>query len=173
MAGDAKEKPAGIMGFVIAVIVMAVVGAGAGFSLKYVMPAREASTDGGAKSKEGTMPQDEAAAAHADTPVKRDAEPTSGQVMALEPILINLAEPKGVRLRLESAVLFAEVSKVDRSALLRELVQDLAVFLRTVKLAHLETASGVEYLREDISEIVQLRSKGHARGIVIKSLMVE
>ena len=78
-----------------------------------------------------------------------------------------------MRLRLESAVVFNEVSKVDRSVLLREMAQELVTFIRTVKLAHIESASGIEYLREDLTELIQLRSKGLARGLVIKSLIVE
>jgi hypothetical protein len=45
--------------------------------------------------------------------------------------------------------------------------------MRTVPLTHVETAAGVEYLREDLTEIARLRSKGRARSIILRSLVVE
>ena len=57
--------------------------------------------------------------------------------------------------------------------LLKTMSEDLMSFLRTVPLSHIESAVGLEYLREDLSEIARLRSKGRARAVVLRSLVVE
>jgi flagellar protein FliL len=168
MALDQKDKAGGgIVGFVTAVLLMTGVGAGAGFSLKFIQPVQETKAHQTAQGHDPAGEQGDKKTAPAQ------GEPATTQILPLEVIVISLAEPKGVRLRLESAVIFSEVSKVDRSVLLREMAQDLVTFIRTVKLAHVESASGIEYLREDLTELIQLRSKGLARGLVIKSLIVE
>jgi hypothetical protein len=46
-------------------------------------------------------------------------------------------------------------------------------FMRTLPLTHVASAAGVEYLREDIEEIARLRSKGRARSVILRSLVVE
>jgi len=57
--------------------------------------------------------------------------------------------------------------------LLKSMTEDIMSFMRTVPLIHVESASGVEYLREDIEEIARLRSRGRARSIILRSLVVE
>lgn len=168
-----ESKGGGLGGFIVAMVIVAVVGGGAGFSLKFVLPPRDAVAADVPAGKAPATGATDAHAAHPEPPAKQAAEPAAGQVLPLEAIIVSLSAPHGVRLRLESAVLFAEATKTDRGVLLREMAQDFATYLRTVKLAQIETASGIEYLREDLAELVQLRSKGLARGIVIKSLMVE
>ena len=165
MAGSEKQTSSsgGTMGFLVVLLVLAVLGGGAGFSLKFMMP-------GGEK----TGSEVKSIGADADNHGAKSGTDSSKELlMALEPIVVTLAESKGARLRIEASVIFAEASKVDRGLLLREMAQDLMTFLRTTTLAQIETASGLEYLREDLGELVQLRSKGSARGIVIKALMVE
>lgn len=174
MAAKAERAASGSGAFIVAIVLIAVIGAGAGFSLKFVLPPREAPVVEAAKAKETAAKATEAHQdAHVGASPKLEPEPTGGQLLPLDAIVVSLASPQGTRLRLESFVQFTESSKLDRTELLREIAQDLVLYLRTLKLAQIETASGIEYLREDLAELAQLRSKGHARGIVIKSLIVE
>jgi flagellar protein FliL len=175
MAGSEKHTPptGGTMGFLAMLLVFAMLGGAAGFSLKFVMPGGE-KTGSDATKSDASHEAVKPSGTDADKPgAKSGTDPSKELLMALEPIVVTLAESKGARLRIEASVIFVEVSKVDRGLLLREMAQDLMTFLRTTTLAQIETASGLEFLREDLAELVQLRSKGSARGIVIKALMVE
>ena len=177
---DASKNAAsggGTLGFAVVLLVLAASGAGAGFSLKFVMPngsARSEASTSNAGGKEEMHSGTSALGAESEKPTARtEREIGNDQLVALEPIVVTLAEPKGVRLRIEASVIFAKASKEDRGLLMREMTEDLMAFLRTTPLAQIETASGLEYLREDMTELVQLRSKGGARGLVIRALMVE
>jgi flagellar FliL protein len=61
----------------------------------------------------------------------------------------------------------------DFALLSKTISEDLMSFLRTVPLSHVESAVGLEYLREDLSEIARLRSKGRVRDVLLRSLVVE
>ncbi len=177
---DASKSAAsggGSLGFAVVLLVLAVAGAGAGFSLRLLMPNAAAGSETNASNsvrKDASHGQAGTAGADGEKPAaKTEREIGNDQLVALEPIVVTLAEPKGVRLRIEASVIFAKASKEDRGLLMREMTEDLMAFLRTTTLEQIETASGLEYLREDMTELVQLRSKGRARGLVIKALMVE
>ena len=172
--GDGKPPSAGKGGFVIALLLLAVIGAGAGagFSLMFLRaePAEHA------PAAMGTPEADKAAAkgeAGKPAAAKPDGDGRKEQVATLEPILVTLSGPQRAWARLELGVIIADEPKDDPALLLKTITEDLMAFMRTVPLAHVENAAGIEYLREDLSEIVRLRSKGRARGVVLRSLVVE
>jgi len=45
--------------------------------------------------------------------------------------------------------------------------------VRTVKLHQIEGASGYQHLKADLEERAALRSEGHAKQILIRTLLVE
>lgn len=94
-------------------------------------------------------------------------------IAPLEPIITNLASAGATWLRFEGLVVLSERLKDDRSALTAQISQDLLGLLRSTTLRQLETAAGLEFLREDMAELARLRSKGRARDIIIKTLVVE
>ena len=179
MAEETEGKAAnggGKGGFVIAVALLAVVGAaaGAGFSLTFLnagAPSAEAGADkhqlqilqGPTKHGERKKGSDEHAVAEAG----------KVQVASLDPILVTLAGPQRSWARLELGVVLEGPGSPDDAVLLKSMTEDIMSFMRTVPLIHVESAAGVEYLREDIEEIARLRSKGRARSIILRSLVVE
>lgn len=179
MAGDTKRASSGGegMGFIAALLVLVFAGAGAGYSLSLLMPAAAPKSEASNSNASRKVREQEEAKASGANGAAQLSKPESGaakeQLMALEPILVTLAGSKGNRLRIEVAAILAAGSKSDHGVLMREMTEDLMVFLRTITLAQVETATGLEYLREDMSELVQLRSRGLARGLVIKALIVE
>ena len=50
---------------------------------------------------------------------------------------------------------------------------DIVSVLHTMTLAQIEGASGLQHLREDLSARAATRSDGHAKEIVLHSLVVE
>ena len=94
-------------------------------------------------------------------------------IVAMEPIHVSLVGAKESWLRLDASVVFAGKETGDRSAMAKHIAEDILMYLRTVTLDQIDSASGMEYLREDLSELARLRSKGGARGILLRALMVE
>jgi len=54
-----------------------------------------------------------------------------------------------------------------------EVSNDFVAYLRTVNAAQIEGAQGLEYLTDDLTDIVRVRTHGAADRLVIKGLVVE
>jgi flagellar FliL protein len=177
MAEEVEGKASGgggAGGFIIAMVLLAVIGAGsgAGFSLMLMNSGEThdaASGNGdleivqGAGKKGGGTGAAKAAA----------AEASKVQIANLDPILVTLSGPQRSWARLEVGVILEGPSTPDDPVLLKSMTEDIMSFMRTVPLVHVESAAGVEYLREDIEEIAHLRSKGRTRSVILRSLVVE
>lgn len=185
-AGEVKEASGGKGGFIVALLLLAVLGggAGAGFSMTFLNPnatadhgkdAADASgAKQGAKASSGGGKPGEAAATPGKAPGKgAEKEVPKEQIMNLDPILVTLAGPQRSWARLELGVLIEPVEKEDPAPLLKAMSENIMSFLRTVPLSHVESSAGLEYLREDLSEIARLHSKGRVRGVILRSLVVE
>ena len=46
-------------------------------------------------------------------------------------------------------------------------------YLRTLSMAQIEGASGLQHLREDLNERVAIRTKGAVRELIVESLVVQ
>jgi len=51
--------------------------------------------------------------------------------------------------------------------------QDLLAFLRTLKMYQVEGASGYQHLKADLQERAAIRSDGHAKDVLIRTLLFE
>lgn len=187
-ASEAKDdgggKGGGKGGFVIAMLILAVLGAGAGAGFSMMVLNGDKSGEAAKAPAAGKQDAHKAgdAGKHGDAAKGQDATAQAGpkeQVVGLDPILVTLAGPQKSWARLELSVVIATPQKEekgekdDRATLLKVMSEDLMSFLRTVPLSHVESSVGLEYLREDLSEIARLRSKGQVRGVVLRSLVVE
>lgn len=174
--GKAAAKGGGMGAFVIAMVVLAVIGAGAGagFSLMFL---NAGATPHEAASDKRQLQIVQGAAKHGETKGGgahgAAAEASKVQIANLDPILVTLAGPQRSWARLELGVILEGPSTPDDAVLLKSMAEDIMSFMRTVPLVHVESAAGVEYLREDIEEIARLRSKGRSRSVIMRSLVVE
>ena len=97
--------------------------------------------------------------------------PDGAVVKPLASIVTNLAGNQNW-IRLEaSLVLPREAPGSD--VLAAEIAEDFTAFLRTVAPGHIEGASGLRHLREDLEERVAIRTKGAALGLVVHGMVVE
>jgi flagellar protein FliL len=139
----------------------------------------------------GTVPHDPAATEAAATPAKADAhgaeakadghggakgehgEAASGNPLLLDlpPIMTNIAAPSDIWLRVELSVVFDEPPQ--DPGLADAIHQDLLAFVRTVKMHQIEGASGFQHLKADLGERASIRSGGHAKSILIRTLLFE
>jgi flagellar FliL protein len=88
----------------------------------------------------------------------------------LAPITTNLAAPADVWVRMEAAVIFDAPQPTEMNEAIH---QDILAFLRTVKMHQIEGASGYQHLKADLQERASIRSGGHAKDILIRTLLFE
>jgi flagellar FliL protein len=178
MAEETEGKAAaggGKGAFVIALVLLAAIGAGAGAGFSMMFFSAEATPHDPASDK-SHLQIVQGATKHGEAKgggTHGTAEPSKVQIANLDPILVTLAGPQRSWARLELGIVLEGPSTPDDPVLLKSMTEDIMAFMRTVPLVHVETAAGVEYLREDIEEIARLRSKGRARSIILRSLVVE
>jgi flagellar FliL protein len=112
-------------------------------------------------------------AAHA-TEAHGEAAPEGAEeartVVPLASITTNLAAPEQVWIRLEASVVLDEPQPQE---LIETIHQDLLAYLRTVKLHQVEGASGFQHLKADLEERAKIRSDGHVKQFLIRTLLFE
>jgi flagellar FliL protein len=112
-------------------------------------------------------PENAAGAEHA---AAAEAPGTGPMLVTLAPITTNLASPADTWIRLEASVVYDAPQPQSMSD---DIHQDLLAMLRTLKMHQIEGASGYQHLKADIEERAAMRSGGHAKQILIRTLLVE
>ena len=125
------------------------------------------------KSSEGppsvAPAQDKQDKKHEAAPEKGD--PNSGDLLvALAPITTNLASPSTVWVRMDASIVLDEPQPADMAEAVH---QDLLAYLRTLKLHQIEGASGYQHLKADLQERAAIRSEGHVKDVLIRTLLFE
>jgi flagellar FliL protein len=99
------------------------------------------------------------------------APPASALVLNLPAITTNLAAPSDTWLRMELAV---QLDQPSQDPMLADTIQqDLLAFMRTVKLHQIEGASGFQHLKADLAERAAIRSDGHVKAVLVRTLIFE
>jgi flagellar protein FliL len=181
---DAQPKAkGGIMPTVLAVGVLTVLAGGAGALTGTLLASDEAAAVAEAPAAAApTAPApakpDAAAAGEAGHAAPKDGEaaeaetPPPDRLVAMKPIVTNLAAPANTIVRLESSLVISGDAEENTELLLARIEADTATFLRTVQLPQLEGARGITHLREDLVERARMRSP-HVSDILIQSLVAE
>ncbi|WP_158808119.1 flagellar basal body-associated FliL family protein [Beijerinckia sp. L45] len=113
-----------------------------------------------------------AAAAPAE-PVVKKAMSEDVIVKELPPIVTNLAQPEGMKIRLQASILFNKKEVETPTLMSAQITDDLVGYLKTLSIAQLQGGSGLQSLREDLNERVAIRSEGHVRELIIETLVVQ
>ena len=191
MASNTGKDKRALMTMTIAILLLTLMGAGIGFAVGLVLRDRgQAETtkapEGGKASVKAAENTVESAPAHGEAGTAEEKESTAGteesnediplkdlKVIPFPPILTTLAEPKGKWIRLEGALLAVPGSEKAPELLAEETGEQILAYLRTLRLAEIETASGFLGLRDDLNETVKIMSEGQVRGVLIHGLIVE
>lgn len=166
-ATDVEDKAAGKGGSLVAllavVLVLTVIAGGGGWFLGNSLPIASSASTPSKKVNPASKPQGvDPATALAD----------AGPLVKLEPILVTLAAPSNVWVRLEATLVAKPDAKI--SADLAASIQgDFASYLSALSLPQLAGASGLQYLREDLEERAKLRSDGRVEKVIITTLVME
>ncbi|WP_192254977.1 flagellar basal body-associated FliL family protein [Mesorhizobium silamurunense] len=98
-------------------------------------------------------------------------KPVAGPaVVQLAPITTNLASPSEVWIRLEASVLYDAPQPPEMT---EQIHQDLLAYVRTLKMHQIEGASGYQHLKADLDERAALRSGGHVKQVLIRTMLLE
>src|SRR5262245_8452753 len=164
MAKAAKSKKesggsgGGIVGFVIVTLLAAGIGGGFGFYIHGNVAAPQ--------------PEKPVAAEGAKPEEKKPVIASNMKLIPLAPIVVNLAEPRDVWMRVEASLLVEGLSEgVD--VLSRNVSEDIVAYLKTTSLAQFEGASGFQNLREDLVDRARVRDREHIKDVIIHGLVVE
>jgi flagellar FliL protein len=94
-------------------------------------------------------------------------------LLDLPPIIANLAEPSNAWVRLQTSIVYDKMKVAKPELLAAKIAQDILAYMKTVTVAQLAGASGLEHLREDLNERASIRSDGHVRELIIETLVVQ
>ncbi|RWX61209.1 flagellar basal body-associated FliL family protein [Mesorhizobium sp. M4B.F.Ca.ET.089.01.1.1] len=112
-------------------------------------------------------PENEGSSEKPAEPGKEVAGPT---LVQLAPITTNLASPAEVWIRLEASVFYDTPQPAEMT---EQIHQDLLALVRTLKMHQIEGASGYQHLKADLEDRATIRSGGHAKQILIRTLLLE
>jgi len=155
--GEAEKAGNSLVGTIVAVAILTAVAGGGGWFLGGYISGAEQTIDG---------------AAPAAAPNKKKEAQPLGEVVALKPILTNLAVPSTTWIRLESAIVAKPGEEIAPDVAMN-ISDDFMAFLRSVNLMQLQGATGLAYLRADLEERARMRSEGKVERVFISSLVVE
>lgn len=179
---DGAAKQPSLIVLIIAGLIVTLIAAGGGGGLGMMLsqmvqapePAKQKAekpkaeqAPAGEKPAHGEAKDGEAAAE------EEDSEEVHLVLKPMQPVLANLAAPAGAWIRIEASLLLDEEGAKDADVLAAKIGEDMLGFLRTVSLAQIEGASGYLHLREDLADLVQFKSEGHVRELILQSMVVE
>ncbi len=94
-------------------------------------------------------------------------------VRELPPVIANLAEPSDAWIRVQASIVFDSKAIPKPDVIAAEIGEDILGFLRTLSIAQIGGASGLQHLREDLNERAVIRSGGLVRELIIQTLVVQ
>ena len=155
-----RPAPAGLTTpqFFGALAIMTVIAVGTGFALAYTVQERIEAA------------QIQAEAAPPPEPVRFAGEIAMER---LAPIVTNLVDPADAWIRVDLSLVMDTLEPDERKRLSSEIAANTLAFLRTLTLAQIEGASGLQFLREDLSERAATRSNGRIRELILETLVVQ
>lgn len=105
-----------------------------------------------------------------ERPAESGKEAVGPTLVQLAPITTNLASPAEVWIRLEASVFYDAPQPPEMT---EQIHQNLLALVRTLKMHQIEGASGYQHLKADLEERAAIRSGGHAKQILIRTLLLE
>ena len=83
---------------------------------------------------------------------------------------MSAVSPSDVWVRMEVSIVLDEPQGPELPGIIQ---QDLLSYIRTVKMHEIEGASGFRHLRENLEERAAIRSDGHVKQVLIRTLLFE
>lgn len=161
---DAKSEGkggGGLVGLIVVTVLALACGAGFGFYIDAQLKSR-------AVAKAADETEEPVRVAEATAP----ALSASARLVALAPIVANLADPGSVWMRVEASILVDDAS-TGSDALAAQLAEDILAYLKTTTLAQFQGPSGFQNLREDFKDRAAIRDPQRIKDVIIHGVVVE
>ena len=153
----AAAKKGSALGAIMPILILTVLAGGGGALVgREIMAAARAAAD---KATAGPEP----AKAAADNRMLKE----------LAPIVTNLAMPEGSWIRLQAAIVYDKSDAPAMDIVAPKVDEDILAFVRTLTLAQIQGASGLDALRDDLNERAAVRSDGKVKELLIEALVVK
>ncbi|HEY4193822.1 MAG TPA: flagellar basal body-associated FliL family protein [Mesorhizobium sp.] len=102
---------------------------------------------------------------------EKSHDPDAGPLLVeLAPITTNLASPATVWVRLDASLVLDAPQPPET---IEAVHQDLLALIRTIKMHQVEGGSGYQHLKADLQERASIRSGGHVKDVLIRTLVFE
>jgi flagellar protein FliL len=160
MVGSANGEGLSLRGWVGTVLMCTLVAAGVGGGLGIALVGR---------MKAGEQKQ--VAAPVVSGPAPKYGMDTS--LIDLPPVITNLADPPTAWVRLQASIVYDNKAVPKPELLAAKVAEDVLAYMKTVTVAQIGGASGLEHLREDLNERASIRSDGHIRELIIQTVVVQ
>ena len=121
-----------------------------------------------AKLHDGAGAPGQSEAAAKPSPYANDTE-----LRELPSVVINLAEPAQTRVRLQVAIVYPKKATDKPEILASQVADDIVAYVKTLSVAQLQGATGLQALREDLNDRAVTRSGGKVREVLIENLVVQ
>ncbi|MCI0734738.1 MAG: flagellar basal body-associated FliL family protein [Beijerinckiaceae bacterium] len=94
-------------------------------------------------------------------------------VQEVPPVITNLAGQDTTWVRVQTSIVFDRKALQKPETVAAEIGDDILAFMRTLSLAQISGASGLQHLREDLNERAAIRSGGLVRELILQSVVVQ
>lgn len=162
---------------ICAVISLMAAGSGFGVSAMFLKPAPAPVAAAEPAASETTAPEEtghgqasDHGSAQAETGHSSSGKSLGGDILPLEPVVTNLADPEDAWVRMEVALVFDGGAD---HGLGEEIHQDIMAYLRTMKLYNLQGGSGYQHLIEDLNSRAATRSEGRVERVLVRTFILE
>jgi hypothetical protein len=91
----------------------------------------------------------------------------------LEPITVSLMDDQRRRVRVVSIALLPADLLPEKDALVAQLQEDIAAYLRTLSIGDIDSGIGLSYLRDDFEDIIKVRSNNPKARLMIAGIIIE
>lgn len=123
------------------------------------------------EAKQAEQAAAETAKPHATANASEHGDPVAvGTLVQLPTITANLAAPDTMWVRLEVSLVLDAPQPPE---LAERVHQDLVAFVRTLRIHQLQGASAFRHLKTDLDERAAIRSDGHVKEVLIRTLLFE
>jgi flagellar FliL protein len=160
-APEGEPRKGGLLKFAAAMLAMTVAAAalGIGLGIKLVGEVEDA-----VRAKES---------AEAEKPAELLRYTGPAHMKQLAPVVTNLAEPRDTWIRLEASIVFEDEAVATDDVLAGRIAEDFLAYFRTISLAQVDGPSGMQHLREDLTDRARIRSDGRVSEVVVQTLVFQ
>ena len=170
--GGGKVKKSSPVGFIVGVLVVTMIAAGAGWFLGGQFSPKPKKME----AAELEQPKVEKEPKEGGEEGKEDKDGKKvviGPVVKLDPIIVVLRNSKNAFLRLELAIVTENAGELGDEETKLQLVEAISSFARTLSIRHISGPSGYLHFREDILDVARLTTKGVVKNVLILSMVAE